>query len=174
MKVLFDVPAGTISIEGSEPELVELLNVVRDVAPKFSQIQILTGSSTTGRLESPVVTGTQQPLAGEILDNGNGQNRPAQTMRQFVRSLSLKSQYEKITAIAYYVKHQAIQDTFTPKEMGSWFTQCGYQRPTQMPVTVFDARRKHGYVESPGRGKWKISTNGENLIVGKLEDQTGQ
>jgi hypothetical protein len=37
-----------------------------------------------------------------------------------------------------------------------------------MPVAVFYAKKKFGYVQSAGRGKWRLTTNGENLIVGKL------
>lgn len=38
-----------------------------------------------------------------------------------------------------------------------------------MPVAVFDTKRKYGYIESTGHGAWRVSTSGENLIVGKLE-----
>jgi hypothetical protein len=39
-----------------------------------------------------------------------------------------------------------------------------------MPVAVFEAKRRFGYVESAGHGAWKIASEGENLIVRKLEE----
>ena len=39
-----------------------------------------------------------------------------------------------------------------------------------MPVALYDTKRKYGYVDNIGRGMWKISNQGENLIIGKVED----
>lgn len=47
---------------------------------------------------------------------------------------------------------------------------CGFQKPTQMPVALYDAKRKYGYAENFGRGMWRISNQGENLIIAKTED----
>jgi hypothetical protein len=52
--------------------------------------------------------------------------------------------------------------------MDSWFTYAALQKPAQMTVALSDASRKLGYVESPGYGKWKLTTLGENLVTGKL------
>ena len=54
--------------------------------------------------------------------------------------------------------------------MGDYFIQCGFHKPSQMPVAVFDAKKKQGLVENAGHGAWKISTQGENLIIRKIEE----
>jgi hypothetical protein len=35
---------------------------------------------------------------------------------------------------------------------------------------VFDAAKKHGFLESAGHAKWKLTTQGENLITGKMNE----
>jgi hypothetical protein len=77
---------------------------------------------------------------------------------------------EKIAAIAYYVNKVEGKHSFSPKDVDGWFTMCGFQKPTQMGVALFDAKRKYGYVENIGRAMWRISTQGENLILGKTEE----
>jgi hypothetical protein len=56
--------------------------------------------------------------------------------------------------------------------MDGWFTMCGFQKPAQMPVALFDAKRKYGYTENTGRGMWRISNQGENLMIAKVEEST--
>ncbi len=92
------------------------------------------------------------------------------TIRQFARSLSLSNAAERITALAYYVNKIEGKQSFSPKEMDGWFTMCGFQKPAQMSVTLYDAKRKYGYVENTGRAMWRISNQGENLIIAKVED----
>jgi hypothetical protein len=163
MKVLFDFSAGQIGIEGDGPELVQLLQLVHEIAPKLPAINILT----------------TPPKAGNGQTNGAGKHSliadhpaPANgtTMRQFVRSLSLGSVAERITAIAYYQKHHGQRDSVSPKEMADWFTHCGLQKPSQMPVAMFEAKKRCGYMENASHGLWKISTQGENFVTGKLEE----
>lgn len=160
MHVHFDLQEQSIDIEGDGPELVKLLELVRDVAPNLPQITINTGKSESPRQKPPESTGN-----GE--GNGNG-GTGGQTVRQFIRALPLASNAERIAAIAYYKKTEENVDTFAPKDMSTWFTNCGLQKPNQMNVAIFDAKKRHGYVESSSHGKWKITTNGENLVIGKL------
>jgi hypothetical protein len=42
-----------------------------------------------------------------------------------------------------------------------------------MPVALFDTKRKYGLTENSARGSWKISNQGENLIIAKIEDSNG-
>lgn len=84
--------------------------------------------------------------------------------------MKLGNTSERLAAIAYYVKHHEEEETVSPKQMSRWFTICGFQKPSQMGVAFSDARRQHGYVENVGRGEWRITTNGENLIIGKLNE----
>jgi len=94
-------------------------------------------------------------------------------MRQFARSLTLSNSAERIAAIGYYVNKIQGKTSFSPKEVDGWFTMCGFQKPAQMSVTLYDAKRKYGYVDNIGRGMWRISNQGENLIIAKIEDANG-
>ena len=75
-----------------------------------------------------------------------------------------------MTALGYYATKVLGKDTFSPKEMSEWFNHCGFIKPSQMAVAISDAKRKYGYLESAGHGLWKLSTSGENLVIGKLEE----
>jgi hypothetical protein len=161
MKLVFDFAAQQIGIEGDGPELLKLLQAARELAPELSHIQIATRGPGSARQASTAAV--EQKIAGR---NGHS-DLVGQTMRQFVRSLPLDNAAERIAAIAYYVKTQEGRESFAPKEMSEWFTHCGLQKPAQMPVAIFDAKRKYGYLESGGHGKWRLTTGGENLVVGK-------
>jgi hypothetical protein len=166
MKVVFDVSGGKLAIEGDGPDLLKVLEAARDLVPAVSQIQIITRkdpsppgpASVSERGENGVQPERGTPAA------------PSGTLRQFVRSLSLDNISERIAAIAYYVNKIEGRPSFSPKEMDGWFTMCGFQKPAQMSLALFDCKRKYGYSESASRGVWRISNQGENLIIRKTEE----
>lgn len=94
------------------------------------------------------------------------------TLRQFARSLSLSNAPERIAAIAYYINKIEGRPSFSPKEMDGWFTMCGFQKPSQMAVALFDSKRKYGFTENIGHGMWRISNQGENQIIAKIEESS--
>jgi len=166
MKVVFDLSAGRLAIEGDGPELIRVLEVARDLAPSITQIQIVTSA---GDPEHATQSQVQQPTNPQNGPDSSPPTTPG-TMRQFARGLSLNNAPERIAAIAYYINKIEGRQSFAPKEMDGWFTMCGFQKPTQMPVALYDAKRKYGYVDNIGRAMWRISTQGENLIARKNED----
>jgi hypothetical protein len=171
MKVTFDFAAQKISVEGDAPQLLEVVAAVRELAPSLKEIVINPNGARSAASDHP-------PTKPQFTGSGgqNGGPLSGQTIRQFVKSLGVSTASERIAAIAYYVKHQDGKDVFSPKEMDGWFGICGLQKPAQMPVAVSDAKRHTGYVDNAGHGKWRITNNGENLVVGKLnsvEDGAG-
>jgi hypothetical protein len=164
MKVVIDVVAGRLAIEGDGPELLKVLEATRALAPEVRQIQIVTTSEPACDDQGREPENRHEPLARPPQSN--------QTLRQFVRSLSLNNSAERIAAIGYYVNKIEGRPSFSPKDIDGWFTMCGFQKPSQISVAVFDAKRKYGFVESAGRGCWRISNQGENLIIGKLESNS--
>lgn len=166
MKVLIDLAAGRLVIEGDGPDLIKVLEVARTLAPTVSQIQIITSPETSGDT-------ADSPKRESLSNAGANHNQGNKTLRQFARSLALNNASERIAAIAYYVNKIEGRPSFSPKEMDGWFTMCGFQKPAQMPVALFDTKRKYGYAENSGRGQWRISNQGENLMIAKIEDSTG-
>jgi hypothetical protein len=169
MKVTFDFVKRQIGIEGDAPELVEVLKLAREVAPKLPDINILTQPDSP-RESTP--SGTSSPVVQNGQSSQNGQRQLP--MREWARRLSLNSNVERITALGYYITKIESHASFSPKEMSEWFAHCGFQKPTQMPVAIFDAKKKYGYVENLGHGRWKLTTSGENLMIGKLEAENKQ
>lgn len=167
MKVVFDLAAGRLLIEGDGPDLIKVLEAARSLAPSVSQIQIITAppratdgaASSDASTEGPVNATVRQPAS-------------AGTLRQFARALSLDNMAERIAAIGYYVNKIEGRPSFSPKEMDGWFTMCGFQKPSQIGLALFDSKRKYGYSENVSRGFWRISIQGENLILRKLEEST--
>ena len=84
--------------------------------------------------------------------------------------MTLENIAERVAAIAYSVNKVEGRPSFSPKEMDGWFTMCGFQKPSQMPLALFDTKRKYGYAENISRGLWRISNQGENLIIRKTEE----
>lgn len=158
MKVVFDLSAGRLVLEGDGPDLLKLLESARQLAPNISQIQIITSPETPTAV--PSVVPELRPTT----------NSTAGTLRQFARSLALDNQAERISAIGYYVNKIEGRPSFSPKDMDGWFTMCGFQKPSQMPLALFDTKRKYGYTEGVSRGLWRISNQGENLIIRKMEE----
>jgi hypothetical protein len=163
MKVVIDVSGGRLSIEGDGPELLKVLEAARNLAPSVSQISIVTSGQSRSEHSPDAAHDSYQHRTPEPTD-------AHKTLRQFVRALNLANTSERIAAIAYYVNKIEGRPGFSPKDMSGWFTMCGFQKPAQMPVAMFDTKRKYGYTESSGRGNWRISTQGENLIIAKLEE----
>jgi hypothetical protein len=163
MKVVFDVAAGRLAIEGDGADLIKVLEVARELAPAISQIQIITSKLTA---EIP----RDNPTTGSPTGASTTTSATVGTLRQFARSLGLGNIAERVAGIAYYVNVIEGRPSFTPKEMDGWFTQCGFQKPSQMPLALFDTKRKYGYAESVARGMWRISNQGENFIIAKIED----
>ncbi len=164
MKVVFDLSAGKLAIEGDGPDLLKVLDVARQLAPNISQIQIITSRAP----DAPAIT-SASPMSNE--DRPSSPNAASgRTLRQFARSLSLDNIAERVAAVAYYVNKIEGRPSFSPKEMDGWFTMCGFQKPAQMPLALFDTKRKYGYAENMSRGLWRISNQGENLIIRKSEE----
>jgi len=159
MKIIFNLATQTISIEGDGPDLVSVLEAARGIAPHISTIQISTAHGTEPKCAQD---------RNEGRENGGNAISATTTLRQFVRSVPLLNTAERIAGVAYYMKDRESRDTFSPKEMDNWFTIAGLQKPSQMPVGLFDARKRYGYVESAGHGKWRVTSQGENLVVGRL------
>jgi hypothetical protein len=167
MKIVFDVSAGRLAIEGDGPELFKLLEAAKELVPSISQIQIVTGSKPAQnppRTDVPADGTTELALPSTV---------PSGTLRQFARSLTLANIAERIAAIAYYVNKVQGRPSFSPKEMEGWFTMCGFQKPAQMSLALFDTKRKYGYADNFSRGLWRVSNQGENLIIAKIEESGG-
>jgi hypothetical protein len=168
MKIVFDFSNQRISIEGDGPQLLNLLGMVREIAPKLSHIEISTNNTLPAKISNNGVS------TNATTTDNNPAPSDSQTLKQFVRQLNFKNLSERIAAIAYYYKRYENRDIFSPKDMDSWFTFAAFQKPSQMAVALSDASRKLGYVESTGYTKWKLSTQGENLITGKLNQVVEQ
>ena len=162
MKIEFNFETQAVSIEGDGPDVVRLLELVQTIAPNLPKISINTAGTkkkAKGKGDSP---------SDDDESNLDSANRNGETLRQFCRKLRLDSNSEKLVAIGYYKKEREEITCFTLREMDQWFTFCGFKKPGQMSVAMFNARKRFGYVESAGHGKWQVTRNGDNLIIGKL------
>lgn len=170
MKVVIDISAGRLAIEGDGPELLKVLQAARELAPDITQIQIITsGGGNPGTIAQAEAQNSRHARSVAT----PRQSASPGTMRQFARSLSLNNSAERIAAIGYYANKIEGKQSFAPKEVDGWFTLCGFQKPAQMSVSLYDAKRKYGYVDNVGRAMWRISTQGENLIIARIEDANG-
>jgi hypothetical protein len=167
MQVAFDFANRRITVEGEGDELVKLFALVKDVAPQLPTITFVATGGSAGATNGVAPASIASPSASHDFTTMPGAAPP--TMREFIRGLSLTSMAERITAIAYYQSRFLSTPTFSPKEMGNWFTQCGLEKPNQMSVSVHDAKKRNGYIENAGHGVWRITTQGENFVVRRMQ-----
>ena len=160
---------GQISIEGDGPDLIAVLQQAREIAPKLSEIRLITSPGKLIEADSGAVDRDAKARA-EIINPPKG---GVPTLREFVKRVSPANLAERIIAIGVYQSRHHAQDSFSPKEMADWFTHAGLQKPSQMPVALFSAKQRYGYLESPGHGRWKVTTAGENAVTRKLEENGG-
>jgi hypothetical protein len=165
VKVTFDFDKRQIAIDGDAPQMVEILQAARELAPLLSQIQINTVASAPTAARQSAERST-----GGAATNGSSPVNIGMTMKQWVRQLRLDNNYERVAAIAYYAKMYESRQAFSPKEMSDWFGHCGFTKPAQMAVVVFDAKRRHNFLDTAGHGQYKLTTNGDNLVIGKLNE----
>lgn len=170
MKVVFNIVNGQVSIEGDGPDLISVLQAVRDVAPKLTEIRLITAP-----------THPKQIVAGagshDVPTEENKVNLPpaggAPTLREFVKQVGPESVADRIVALGFYHSRYQGEDSFSPKQMEQWFDHAGLVKPAQMPVAIFAARKRYGYVDSPSHGRWKVTVAGENAITRKLSANGG-
>ncbi len=159
LKITFDFATQKIVIEGEEGDLLKLAQAAKEVAPKFSEISIISQS----------VAATPAPIPAAAVQQEGNKRIPG--VREFARALPLNTNYEKIAALVYHATKIQNKPSVALKELGDWFGLCGFPKPKLMPVAVSDAKRKYDYVASKARDQWVLTTTGENLILGMLERQ---
>ncbi len=84
-------------------------------------------------------------------------------MKEFARAFATENTTARIAILAYYAETYGHKATFSVEEMSAWFDACEFKRPAQMAVSVTDARRKYGFIESKGRGHWTLTRAGERV-----------
>jgi hypothetical protein len=160
MKVELNFTKGQATIEGDGPEVLGVFQLIKEIAPKISEIKIVSGGEPKG--------------AGSVdsADKGakHGGGTGKLTMREFARALRPSGLSEQIVVIAAYVERVEGRAAFSAKEMNEWFVICGFQKPSQMSASLFDAKRNNGFLEKAGHGVWRLSTSGENLAIRKMEE----
>jgi hypothetical protein len=95
VKVTFDFDKRQIAIDGDAPQMVEILQAARELAPLLSQIQINTVASAPTAARQSAERST-----GGAATNGSSPVNIGMTMKQWVRQLRLDNNYERVAAIA--------------------------------------------------------------------------
>jgi hypothetical protein len=159
IKVVFDFELNQIIIEGEEEDLTKVLKAAKELAPSVSEIRLVKPGTVKVNNGNQPAGLPNPPLANKGI-------------RDFVRTLTLNSHFDRIAAVAYYINKIQNKQFFTVKEMNDLFGLCGFQKPKNMAVALSDTKRKRDYVENKGRDQWTVTTTGENLIMRMLERNT--
>jgi hypothetical protein len=79
-----------------------------------------------------------------------------------------KSAIEMAVLVAYFLSHLAPhsdrKDTISTKDIDTYFKIAGYKLPSRPEFTLGNARNA-GYLDSAGRGQYKLNPVGYNLAV---------
>ena len=152
-RITFDFTKSQIILEGAEAELLKLIQSVKELAPKISEIRIVSDKQEA------------LPHKETAVDSHSQQGIPEKSLRGFARSLPLNNLYERIGTIAFYVTEKEKRPYFTPKEMENWLLLCGFKKPSNIHVALSDCKRHYGFIQSKGRGEWTATAGASNLIL---------
>jgi hypothetical protein len=72
---------------------------------------------------------------------------------------------------AFYLQELALgderKDTVNASDLERYFKQAGYKLPSRIAQTLIDAKAA-GYMDSTGRGEYKLNAVGYNLVAHSL------
>lgn len=162
MKITLDFAKQTVTIEGSQEDAASLFAAIKDVAPKMKEIRVvMDGGAPSGG------------VGGEGGGKQKGERTPLakMTMRDFAKTLAPTVQAERIAVIGYYHCKLQEKESFSPKEMADWLALSGWGKPMVASRAMFDAKKNRGFVENKGHGKWAITVEAENFVVGLIESK---
>lgn len=110
-----------------------------------------------------------QPV--EVQQSSTGQPDHVIDIRTFRREKNPTSARQMACVVAYYLKELAPMEdrkqSVSNADMEKYFTQAGFELPTALEQLLKDAK-KSGYFESVGRGEFKLTRVGQNLVTHSL------
>lgn len=150
-RVTVNLKTGMVVVEG---ERDEVLGVVAEVnkLPFIKEVQMVFGAPGSGGKD-----------AGGGSDNGGG-SKPG--IKEFAtRKTNPTTNPERVAVLGYYAQQIEGRASFSTKEIGQWFLQCGMTKPQNMTVVITDSMRRNNYVRKVSHGQWALTVDGENCVT---------
>jgi len=111
----------------------------------------------------PMPTGPSPEMGGDI--------------RSLKESKDPRNDIEMACVVAYYLKNSAPADERKPEivaeDIEKYFTQADYPLP-KVPKQVLPNAKAAGYLDSVGRGKYRLNPVGHNLVAHSLPRKKGK
>ncbi len=98
-------------------------------------------------------------------------NEKMMDIRTFKETKNPSNDIEMVCIMAYYLETHATgkdkKPTIQPKDIGKYFKQANFPLPKAPSQTLVNTK-KAGYLDSAGRGKYKLNPVGYNLVAHSL------
>jgi hypothetical protein len=124
------------------------------------------GLSPPAHVQAPPATGQIVAAASQASPPG-GRERPSD-IREFMTAKAPKSDQQFAAVVAYYYQFEVPgsqkKESIGADDLTEAARLAGRRRPNK-PLKTLNNAKSSGYLDSPERGKFKISTVGENLVA---------
>lgn len=148
-----DEPSKVIAVKAA----CEHLNIPLDFAQTSAQTPPRPGAM------GPTPVGPSPEICGDI--------------RSLKESKEPRNDIEMACVVAYYLKNSAPAAERKPEivaeDIEKYFTQAGYPLP-KVPKQVLPNAKAAGYLDSVGRGKYRLNPVGHNLVAHSLPRKKGK
>jgi hypothetical protein len=98
-------------------------------------------------------------------------------LRSFKEEKQPRGVAQMVAVLAYYLMHLAPvherRDHIVAPDIENYFTRAKFKLPTSNPNVILVNVRSAGYLDSIGKGKYRLSSVGHNLVAHKLPGGKG-
>jgi hypothetical protein len=144
--------------------------IMRWVAETLNLSPVVSGPGAPAAAPSAPVPHEDRPQEGGI---ATGATRPVD-IKTFVDAKNPKNDVQFATAVAYYYRFEAPEDhrkdSIVSEDLQNATRLTGRDR-FKTPLLTLNNAKNSGYLDSAGRGAFKINTVGENLVAMTLPGQ---
>ena len=170
-KAKINLKEGTIELEGSEAFVTKYLETFRkemkEFKPEMEQDRGAESGTTGGRKRRKKGAVTPRLVAAIALDLTEKGEKPA--LRNFYKQKAPKTDMERVTVFAYYLKKYLNIDKIEAGHVVSCCKEVHSRIPADIPQAFYNAQQHHAWVKVEESGKFaSITIQGDNLVENDL------
>jgi hypothetical protein len=157
--VRVNLHTGELEVRGSEEFVERMLPTARAIVEM--KINALPASPPT------------LPPQSERLPAGHGS---ALSLSDFIREKGLTratSGEDAMTAFLYYLIKEQRAESGTKDQILALFEQAGLPKPNNAASTLSNLKARRGFLQSGGRGTYKLTVQGENFVAHQMGAANG-
>lgn len=152
-----------------------IVEVLKDLDKPTALQAIRFASESLGLAAAPPGPTESTPTSIPV-QVGTGQQHSTD-IKQFTAAKDPKSDQQFAAVVAYFYRFEAPEaqrrDTIDQKVLRDAARLATWKRPLKKPLMTLQNAKKAGYLDTVGRGAFRISSVGENLVAVTLPGSSG-